>query len=60
MEKLCKLLKMELKIYTPVGTKFVFKEIKFEVLHYIQHDFNHQRLALSKDQTGMFKSLVIN
>ena len=38
MEKLCKVLEMELKMYTPVGPKFVFKKIKFKVLHYNQHD----------------------
>ena len=59
-QKLCKVLEMELKTYTPVNTKFVFKKIKFEVLHYIQHDFINQRLGLSKDQTSMFKSFVIN
>ena len=58
--KLCKVLEMELKTYTPVGPKFVFEKIKFKVLHYIQHDFICQRLGLSKDQTSMFKSFVIN
>ena len=38
VEKLCKVLEMELKTYTPVGLKFVFEKIKFKVLHYIQHD----------------------
>ena len=51
---------MELKSYTPVGLKFVFEKIKFQVLHYIQNDFIHQRPGLSKDQISMFKSLVIN
>ena len=37
--KLCKVLEMELKTYTPVGPKFVFVKIKFIVLHCIQHDF---------------------
>ena len=60
MEKLCKVLEIELKTYTPVGPKFVFEKIKFKVLHYIQHDFIRQRLGLSKDQTSMFKSFVIN
>ena len=32
-------LEMELKMYAPVGPKFVFEKIKFKVLHYIQHDF---------------------
>ena len=45
---------MELKTYTPVGPKFVFEKIKFKVLHYIKHDFNCERLGLSKDQTSMF------
>ena len=60
VEKLCKVLEMELKTYTPVGLTFVFEKIKFKVLHYIQHDFIHQRPGLSKDQISMFKSLVIN
>ena len=60
VEKLCKVLEMELKTYTPVGPKFVFKKIKFKVLHYIQHDFICQRLGLSNDQTSMLKSFGIN
>ena len=32
-------LKMELKTYIPVGLKFVFEEIEFKVLHYIQRGF---------------------
>ena len=60
MEKLCKVLEMELKTYTAVGLKFVFEKIKFKVLHYIQHDFIRQRSGLSKDQISMVKSLVIN
>ena len=59
-EKLCKVLEMELKMYTPVGLKFVFEKIKFKVLHYIQHNFIRQLPGLSKDQISMFKSLVIN
>ena len=51
---------MELKTYVPVALKFVFKKIKFNVLHYIRHDFIRQRPGLSKDQISMFKSLVIN
>ena len=39
MEKLCKVLEMELKTCTGVGLKFVFEKIKSKVLHYIQHDF---------------------
>ena len=60
VEKLCKVLEMELKTYAPVGPKFVFEKIKFKILHYIQHDFIRQRQGLSKDQTSMFKSFVIN
>ena len=60
LEKLCIVLEMELKTYTPVSPKFVFEKLKFKVLHYIQHDFSHQRPGFSKDQTSMFKSLVIN
>ena len=59
-EKLCKVLEMELKMYTPVGLKFVFEKIKFKVLHYNQHNFIRQLPGLSKDQISMFKSLVIN
>ena len=43
VEKLCKVLKMELKTYTPVSPKFVFEEIEFKVLHYIQHDLIRHR-----------------
>ena len=35
VEKLCKVLEMELKTYTPVSPKFVSEKIKFKVLHYI-------------------------
>ena len=35
VEKLCKVLEMELKTYTPGGLKFVFEKIKFKVLLYI-------------------------
>ena len=59
-EKLCKVLEMELKVYTPVSPKFIFKKIKFKVLYYIQHDFIHQCLGLSIDQASMFKGFVIN
>ena len=59
-EKLCKVLEIELKTYTPLSPKFVFEKIKFEVLHYIQYDFINQRLGISKDQTSIFKSFVIN
>ena len=59
VEKLCKVLEMELKTYIPVDPKFVFEIIRFKVLYYIQHDFIRQRLGLSKNQTSMFKSFVI-
>ena len=58
VEKLCKVLEMELKTYTPVGPKFLFEKIKFRVLHYIQHDFIRLHLGLIKDQASMFKSLI--
>ena len=51
---------MGLKTYTPVGLKFIFEKIKFKILYYIHHDFIRQCTGLSKDQTNMFKSLVIN
>ena len=60
VEKLCKVLEMELKTYTSLGQKFVFEKITFKVLHYIQHDFVSQRLGLSKDEARTFKSFVIN
>ena len=60
VEKLCKVLEMELKTYTSVGLKFVFEKIKFKVLHFIQHNFIRQPSGLSKDQISMFKNLVIN
>ena len=60
MEKLFKVLEMELKTYTPVGLNFVFEKINFKVLHYIQHDFIRQRLGLNKDQISMFKNLVVD
>ena len=60
MEKLCKVLEMELKMYTLVGPKFDFEKIKFKFLRYIQHDFICQRPGHSKVQISMFKSLVIN
>ena len=60
VEKLCKVLVIELKTYTPVGLNFVFEKMKFKVLHCIQHDFICQRLGHSKDQTRMYKSFVIN
>ena len=60
VEKLCKVLEIELKTYTPIDLKFVFEKIKFTVLHYIQHNFICQRPRLSKNQISMFKSLVVN
>ena len=39
LEVLCKVIEMELKTYTPVGKKLIFQQIKFKVLHYIQHNF---------------------
>ena len=60
VEKLCKVLQMELKTYTSFDLKFVFEKIKFKVLHFTQHDFIRQRPGLSKDQINMFKGLVIN
>ena len=53
MEKLYKVLEIELKMYTSVGPKFIFEKVKFKVLHYIQYDFICQRQGLSKDQTSM-------
>ena len=50
MEKLCKFLEMELKMYTPVDPKSVSEKIKFKVLHYIKNDFICKRRELSKDQ----------
>ena len=60
VEKLYKLLEIEIKTYTPVGLKFVFEKIELKVLHFVQHDFIRQRPGLSKDQINMFKTLVIN
>ena len=59
MEKLCKVLEMELKKYTPVDLKFVFEKIKLKVLHYIQHDFIRQLPGLSRDQISMLKTLLL-
>ena len=39
VEKLGKIMEMERKTYTPVGTWFIFQKTKFNVLAYIQHDF---------------------
>ena len=60
VEKLCKVLEMELKMYIPTVPKFVFDKIKFKVLLEIQHDFIRQHLGFSKDQASMLKSFVIN
>ena len=60
IEKLCKALEIELKTYAPARPKFVFGKIKFKVSHYIQRYFICQRAGLSKDQTSMLKTLVIN
>ena len=60
VENSSKVLEMGLKTYTLVGLKFVFEKVKLKVLHYIQHDFIRQRPGLSKEQTSMFKGLVIN
>ena len=48
MAKFCKILEMELKMYTPVSPRIFFKKIKFKVFHYIQHDFICQCLGLSR------------
>ena len=42
VEKLGKIMEIERKIYTPVGAGFIFQKTKFNVLHYIQHDFIRQ------------------
>ena len=47
VEKLCKVLKMELKTFTPFGLKFTFDKIKLKFLHYMQHDFIRQRPGFS-------------
>ena len=60
LAKLCTVLEMELETYTAVDPKFVFKNIKFKVLHYLQHDFICQRPMLSKDQISMFQNPAIN
>ena len=60
VEKLCKVLEMKLKTYTPVGLKFVLEKIKFKVLYHIQHNLVRERAGLSRDQISILKSLVIN
>ena len=47
VEKLRKVLEMELETYTPVRLKFVFEKIKFKALHFIQHDFIREKLSSS-------------
>ena len=59
MEKLCKVLEIELKTYAQVDPKLFFENIKFKILHYVQHDFICQRPGLSRDQISIFKSLFI-
>ena len=60
VEKLSKVLVMELKTYTPVGPKFVFGKIKFKVLYCNQLDLIRQRLGHIKDQISMYESFVVN
>ena len=55
VEKLCKVLEMELKTYTPASPKFIFEKIKFKVLHYIQHNFIRQHPGFSKKQASSSK-----
>ena len=52
VEKLSKVLQMELETYTPLGSRFLFKKIKFKILHNIQHGFLRQRQVLIKDQNN--------
>ena len=59
MEKLCNVLEMELKAYTPAGLKFVFEKMKFNVLHYIQHDFIRQRPGLRKNWLACLKAFLL-
>ena len=59
VEKLGKVLEMELNTYNSVSLKFTFEKIKFKVLYYIQHDFIRQRPGFSKNQASMFKSFII-
>ena len=60
VEKLCKILEIELKTHACVDLKLDYEKNKFKVLLYIKHDFIRQRPGLNKDQTSMFKILVIN
>ena len=57
MEKLCKVLEMELRTYSPVSLKLVFEKIKFKVLLYNQHDF---RLAYLKALLLTFQPFSIS
>ena len=59
MEKLCEVLKMEFKTYTPDGLKFVFEKIEFKILHYIQHAQGSVKIRLACSK-ALFKSLLIN
>ena len=59
VEKLRKVLEFERKTYTPVGLKFIFEKIKFNVLHYIQHDFIHQRQGSVKIRLACSKPLLL-
>ena len=58
VEKFCKFLEMELKMYTLFGPKFVFDKTKFKVLHYI-HDSIHQRPELSKIRLACSKVFLL-
>ena len=60
LKKISTVLEMKLKTYNLVGSKFVFKKIKFKILHYIQHDFIRQCPEFSKEQASILKSCVIN
>ena len=55
MEKLCKVLEMELKTYTPVRLKFGIEKINLKILHYIQHDFIRQQPERCKGQISMIE-----
>ena len=59
VKKLYKVPEMKLKTYTPAGLKFLLEKVKFKVSHYVHLNFIGQRQGLKKDQTSIFKSLVI-
>ena len=59
VEKLCKVLEMELRKYTPVNLKFGFEKIQFKILHYIQHDFIRERPGLVKITLACSKALLL-